>query len=114
MRSFGGSKKFGGRPSFGDRHHDKPEMHQATCSKCGKECEVPFRPNGRKPVLCRDCFRAEGGGQQGFERKSFGRPAPPVRLPDPRPVQKELEKLNEKMDKILKLLEPTEEKQTTE
>ena len=110
MRSFGRNNKFGGRSSFGSGGHDKPMMHQAICSKCGKECEVPFRPNGRKPVLCRDCFRTEGGGEHGFERKSFGGPNAPIRLPDPRPVQKELEKVNEKLDKILKLLEPPAEK----
>lgn len=42
------------------RDFDKPlEMHQASCNKCHKMCEVPFRPNGKKPVYCRDCFRAE-------------------------------------------------------
>jgi CxxC-x17-CxxC domain-containing protein len=117
MRSFGKGHKFGERPSFGKRRfdgggHDRPVMHKATCSKCGKECEVPFRPSGNKPVLCLDCFRAEGGGQNGFERKSFGKSNPPERLPDPRPAMKayheELTKVNEKLDKILALLLPTE------
>ncbi len=40
-----------GRPSFGPR-----EMHKATCSECGKECEVPFKPTEGKPVYCRDCY----------------------------------------------------------
>nr|WP_255668574.1 CxxC-x17-CxxC domain-containing protein [Methanocella sp. CWC-04] len=31
-------------------------MHKATCSDCGNECQVPFRPNGSKPVYCNDCF----------------------------------------------------------
>jgi len=38
------------------------EMHAAVCSKCGSDCEVPFKPRseaeGGKPVLCRDCFMA--------------------------------------------------------
>jgi CxxC-x17-CxxC domain-containing protein len=34
----------------------KKEMHSATCAECGAECTVPFKPNGLKPVLCRDCF----------------------------------------------------------
>jgi len=112
MKSFGRDKKFGGRPSFGKPRfgagsHDRPEMHKATCSKCGKPCEVPFRPNGSKPVLCRDCFRSEGGGASGgFERKSFDKPRFPVRLPDPRPAMDEMIKINAKLDKILKILEP--------
>ncbi len=32
------------------------EMHKATCSECGKECEVPFKPTEGRPVFCRDCF----------------------------------------------------------
>lgn len=39
-------------PEFGDR-----EMHKAVCAECGKECEVPFKPSGDRPVYCRDCYR---------------------------------------------------------
>ncbi|MCF7910763.1 hypothetical protein K9L16_03760 [Candidatus Pacearchaeota archaeon] len=31
-------------------------MHKAKCGKCGKECEVPFKPTEGRPVYCRDCF----------------------------------------------------------
>ncbi|MEJ2673485.1 MAG: DNA-directed RNA polymerase [Deltaproteobacteria bacterium] len=30
--------------------------HKATCAECGKECEVPFKPSGTRPVYCRECF----------------------------------------------------------
>ncbi|MDD5331683.1 MAG: DNA-directed RNA polymerase [Candidatus Nanoarchaeia archaeon] len=33
------------------------EMHKATCSECGQECEVPFKPTEGKPVFCRECYR---------------------------------------------------------
>jgi CxxC-x17-CxxC domain-containing protein len=33
-----------------------------TCSNCGKQDTVPFEPKGDKPVLCRDCFKAQKGG----------------------------------------------------
>ncbi|MCK4336258.1 MAG: DNA-directed RNA polymerase [Candidatus Aenigmarchaeota archaeon] len=33
------------------------EMHKATCADCGKECEVPFKPSGDRPVYCRDCYQ---------------------------------------------------------
>ncbi len=36
---------------------DEREMHKATCSDCGKECEVPFKPDEDRPVYCRDCFQ---------------------------------------------------------
>ncbi len=45
--SYGG----GGGYSRGPR-----EMFTATCSSCGKEASVPFRPTSGKPVYCSDCF----------------------------------------------------------
>jgi len=30
---------------------------QATCSACGKETTVPFRPTQGRPVLCKECFQ---------------------------------------------------------
>lgn len=33
------------------------EMFKATCADCGKECEVPFKPSGDRPVYCRDCYQ---------------------------------------------------------
>ena len=33
------------------------EMHKVTCSECGKETEVPFKPDGERPIYCRDCFQ---------------------------------------------------------
>ncbi|MDO8642896.1 MAG: DNA-directed RNA polymerase, partial [Candidatus Woesearchaeota archaeon] len=42
----------GGRSNF-----DGPrEMHTATCADCGKECQVPFKPQEGRPVYCRDCY----------------------------------------------------------
>ncbi len=28
------------------------------CADCGAATRVPFRPTGRKPVYCSDCFRS--------------------------------------------------------
>ena len=41
------------------RHSDRgpKELFPATCAKCKKETQVPFKPTGTKPVLCRDCFQ---------------------------------------------------------
>jgi CxxC-x17-CxxC domain-containing protein len=35
------------------------EMFSATCSSCGREAQVPFRPSGAKPVYCSDCFSSQ-------------------------------------------------------
>ena len=37
------------------------EMFDATCSNCGKDAKVPFRPTNGKPVYCSDCFRSMRG-----------------------------------------------------
>ena len=35
--------------------YGRREMHKATCAECKKECEVPFKPSGDKPVYCKEC-----------------------------------------------------------
>ena len=45
----------GPRRDFGPR-----EMHKATCSECGKECEVPFKPVEGRPVYCKECYMKKG------------------------------------------------------
>ena len=82
-------------------------MHRAECAECGDSCEVPFKPNGRKPVFCKKCFDQQGGKQEaggragefGFrkkrdfdERSSSGN-------------QKDFDQMNKKLDRILEILE---------
>ena len=33
------------------------EMHKVTCSDCGEEAEVPFKPTEGRPVYCQECFK---------------------------------------------------------
>lgn len=35
------------------------EMHDAKCAKCGKDCQVPFKPTEGRPVYCSECFKKE-------------------------------------------------------
>ena len=117
--SFGGPRKsggFGSRPSFGGDREERPMLHSATCSKCHAACEVPFKPNGKKPIFCRDCFRKEDGGTNfeprtsSYERPSYDRPSfeKPAYRSTPRvgsdEVAKQLNELNKKMDRILEAL----------
>ena len=44
-----------------DRSSAPREMFDATCSNCGKDAKVPFRPTNGKPVYCSDCFRSMKG-----------------------------------------------------
>lgn len=53
--SFGnGGYSSGGGGGYGSR--GPREMFPATCSSCGQETEVPFRPTSGKPVYCSACF----------------------------------------------------------
>lgn len=61
-----------GRRDSGSRGFDRPEMFQATCDKCGKSCQVPFRPTQGKPVYCSDCYR-ENGDSGRSESRDLGR-----------------------------------------
>ena len=63
----GGSYSSGGYSSgagsYGGGGYDRGprEMFSATCSNCGNEAQVPFRPTSGKPVYCSDCFRSMRG-----------------------------------------------------
>ena len=60
--SSGGSSYGGGGGGGYGRDRGPREMFSATCSSCGKEAQVPFRPTSGKPVYCSDCFRSQRGG----------------------------------------------------
>ncbi len=62
--SAGGSGGYGGGGGGGGggfRDRGPREMFSATCSSCGREAQVPFRPTSGKPVYCSDCFRSQRG-----------------------------------------------------
>ena len=125
--SYGGGNKFGGNKSFGgpsrggfggarggDRG-DRPMMHEATCASCGSACTVPFKPNGRKPVLCGRCF-GEAGGNEREPRNDSPRFEKPAYVSRPRreapdnsgnssaivALGEQLRTINAKLDQILK------------
>ncbi|MBL8031003.1 MAG: hypothetical protein JNK33_01610 [Candidatus Doudnabacteria bacterium] len=121
----GGRPNFGGRPGFGGGRDDRrSEMFTATCSDCGNQCQVPFRPNGSKPVYCDNCFSAKRDGysndfaggapkhrSQQPDTFSFGAPAPkhtPAQSTTTTPSDKRLDELKKQVDalsaKIDKLL----------
>jgi CxxC-x17-CxxC domain-containing protein len=99
----GGRSSFGGGRGF-DRGGDRGnrEMFKTTCSNCGKDCEVPFRPTNGKPVYCSDCFEKMGnGGRSDAPRNDFRSPSP---VSNQNSAQ--IDAINVKLDKILAILEP--------
>lgn len=82
----------------GDRGYDRderPVLHDATCSQCGAACQVPFKPNGKKPVMCRDCFKKDSGG----DARQYATRTPSA--PSNAGVMDQLKMLNRKMDLVL-------------
>lgn len=69
--SSGGSSSYGSGGGYGGASHSSGggfgasrgprEMFAATCSSCGREAQVPFRPTNGKPVYCNDCFASRRG-----------------------------------------------------
>jgi CxxC-x17-CxxC domain-containing protein len=58
---YGGGGGGGGGYGGGGYDRGPREMFTATCSNCGNEARVPFRPTTGKPVYCSDCFRTMRG-----------------------------------------------------
>lgn len=74
--NYGQKKRFNNdnKREGGNRHNDRGpkevQLFKATCTTCSKPCEVPFRPNGEKPVLCRDCFATKNSSPAGNDNFS--------------------------------------------
>ena len=79
-----GRRDSGRRSNSYSRDRRDVNMTKVTCSSCGVECEVPFKPTSSKPVYCSDCFAKKGKSNKNSNR--------------------DLEIINEKLDKIMKAL----------
>jgi CxxC-x17-CxxC domain-containing protein len=117
-----GPRREGGKESF------KAPLFKTTCNHCGKDCEVPFKPNGSKPVYCSTCFNKDqheaprrpvrgpdernynvGNREHGFSDRHAQRPDR-SRESGAEGFRKELEALHHKLDSILAVLDTVVEK----
>ncbi|MFL5710358.1 MAG: zinc-ribbon domain containing protein [Chloroflexota bacterium] len=78
-----GGSSYGGSGGYGSRDRGPREMFTATCSNCGRDAEVPFRPTSGKPVYCSDCFRSMRGARSDLSVRAGPRPAEPALTNDP-------------------------------
>ncbi len=121
----------GGKPGFkkswdNKGGFDRPQvMHKATCSECGKQCEVPFRPDGSKPIFCNDCFnkkrdpsdtrgsRSDFAPKRDFndrfapraESRDFRSDARPAFKSTPDNTGKQLSEISMKLDRLIAAME---------
>ena len=91
-RSFGGDRGGFGGDRRGSRDNNRGrrevEMTRVTCSTCGDQCEVPFKPTSSKPVYCDTSFAKKGKNNS----NSSG------------PSSRDLDVINEKLNKIMTAL----------
>jgi CxxC-x17-CxxC domain-containing protein len=110
------NKSGGGRFGGGDfrrRDSGRRQMHKAVCDECGKDCEVPFKPSGDKPIYCSSCFeKKEGGGPRRPTRRGSGGSDFGKRDNTNKQLLEQVSALNTKLDRILKVLEPNIEKKS--
>lgn len=113
----------GGRKSFGGGNRGPVTMHKAVCDECHKDCQVPFRPSGDKPIYCSECFggKKEGGNRNDRgDRKDFGSFKPRRDFEENRSkpfvqnntglnigedVKKQLSEMNLKLDRLINAIE---------
>ncbi len=108
---FGGNK-FGGDRDRGNR--PPVVMNDAVCAECHKQCQVPFRPSGDKPVYCNDCFRGQNGPSErpsfnNAPRKEYNKPQAQVVISQPsnnqNDLKKQLDAMNVKLDSLIRTVE---------
>jgi CxxC-x17-CxxC domain-containing protein len=113
----GGFRKPGGFQRTDGRSFERSQMYPAVCGKCNKACEVPFKPNGQRPVYCSDCFGSmkEGGASTGgfapkrdfsAPRRDYDAPAiatPVMKVEDSRinDLRRQMDGINSKLDRLI-------------
>lgn len=76
------------------------ESHKTTCDGCHAMCEVPFVPNGKKPVYCRNCYKGKD------TTISFtGQPFTSTESEGSNDLKKQFSVLNMKIDRLIALIE---------
>lgn len=107
-------KPFGSKGGF-DR--GPRQMFKADCAKCGNVCEVPFRPNGTKPVYCNNCFVKDDAPRNDFsqrpQRREFS-PRPPFNSAPQAPrndqafndLKAEIRVVNQNLERLIALMTP--------
>jgi CxxC-x17-CxxC domain-containing protein len=105
MTDFKKVNKFGVRgraPGFGAHVSAarSAESHKTTCSQCHAMCEVPFKPNGKKPVYCRNCYKGKE------TTTSFtGQPFTSTDSEGSNDMKKQFSILNTKLDRLISAIE---------
>ncbi len=82
---------------------DSKEPHKTTCDGCHAPCEVPFKPNGKKPVYCRNCYKGKET-TTAFSGQPFSRPTE-YKDDGSTDLKKQFTILNTKLDRLISAIE---------
>jgi len=97
-----GRNEYGRDRNFRENDKRPREMYDTICDKCKKECQVPFRPSGNKPILCSNCFKNEDSSRDNFSPKNQNNQNQSGMSSE------QFNTLNKKLDKILSRLQELE------
>lgn len=126
-KPFGNNRSNERKRSVGnhDGNRRETENFKTICTKCGGQAEVPFKPNGSKPVFCRDCFSSQAVDYAKSPRpvpfsntkptRRFDRNSEPSHLEnrsgsDYKSLLNKINNLESKIDAILTILNTNEHK----
>jgi CxxC-x17-CxxC domain-containing protein len=108
---FGGSRDSRGGGHGGNRDFGPKEMFDAECSKCHGVAQVPFRPNGKKPVFCAKCFEKDGDRDGGYSQPKrefnaprsnhYDAPAPSGADRQVTELKSQIERMNATLEKLV-------------
>ncbi len=64
-------------------------MHKATCAMCELDIQVPFKPDGDRPVFCKECFKDHQRTIAKSKEASTPKPKPQPKPPAEKPKKDE-------------------------
>jgi CxxC-x17-CxxC domain-containing protein len=117
-----GRDSYGGNSGGGYRDRADRPLVEAVCDSCGRQCQLPFKPTGDKPVYCNDCFKKinKANGDiygNGERRRDFDNQSPyhPVKRgkydkveaagsEDYKKLLEEVESIHERLDEVVDFL----------
>jgi len=96
------NNRAGGARPFQKNSFAPKELYDAECNGCHARCQVPFRPNGKKPVYCSNCFtkndaratpqRSDSGYRSGPRpERTFSTPVPDRQIEE---LKRQIEAMN--------------------
>lgn len=84
-------------------------LYKAVCADCFKNCEVPFKPSGGRPVYCPECWAIRKAGHKPQNPDMMSAPMSKRKIPGPT-IQTLPEEATKKSKKVGKKSKKTKKK----